>query len=317
MDWLQRYVDNVKTYLPGGQREDIGSELYSGLRDQCDDMAESLGREPTEAEVLALLKQKGHPMEVAAAYQPRRVLVSETLFPLYILVLKWVLLAIVIANGVVALLGLIGQSEPAFSGVALQWLAGTYNAALHSFAWITLSFYIAGEGISYRDVFGKWDPRKLPRVAAGGKRISQFESAVQLVAMVLLMGWLNDFFAPAVPAIGSATFVFGDALRALLPWLNLGVALSILMALAKLARPFWTHTKLLAEGALHVYWLLLLVPLFALDSVFSVHWDGGQWDMPVGTWQVIIAADFAITAFELSRCWLRYRHSGYASAAPA
>ncbi|MCW8126521.1 hypothetical protein [Microbulbifer halophilus] len=56
MDWLQRYVDNVKTYLSGRHREDIGSELYSDLRDQCDDMAESLGRESTEAEVLALLK---------------------------------------------------------------------------------------------------------------------------------------------------------------------------------------------------------------------------------------------------------------------
>ncbi|WP_346839511.1 hypothetical protein [Microbulbifer sp. SAOS-129_SWC] len=309
MDWIQRYVDNVKTYLPGAQREDIGSELQANLHDQRDDLAASLGRAPTEAEVLALLKEKGHPMAVAAAYQPRRVLVGEALFPLYSLVLKWVLLAVMIANGVVALLGLIGQSEPAFSRVALQWLGGTYESGLQSFAWITLFFYLAGEGVGYRDVFGKWDPRKLPRVAAGGKRISQFESAAQLVAMVLLMGWLNDFFTPAAPAIGSASFVLGDALRGLLPWLNLGIGVSITMALVKLVWPFWTPRKLLLDSAVHVYWLMLLVPLFALDTVFSVHWDGGQWEMPEGTWQAIIAADFAILAFELGRNCLRLRRS--------
>ncbi|MGL6161126.1 hypothetical protein [Microbulbifer sp.] len=299
MDWLQRYVDNVKTYLPGGMREDVGSELYSDLRDQCDDMAESLGRAPTEAEVLGLLKRKGHPMEVAAAYRPRRTLVSEALFPLYIQVLKWVFLAVIIANGVVIALGLFSQPEPDFTRAALHWLTGTFDAGLHSFAWVTLGFYLTGESISYSDFFGKWDPRKLPRIADPDHRISQFESAAELVAILLFMAWLNDVFTSLQ---GGTMFVFSDGVQTLLPWLNIAAGLSILMALGKLSSPYWTRGKLVADAFLNAGWLLLLALLFNLEQVFTFQWGdtaAEQWEMPLKNWRIITGILLVITAWDL------------------
>lgn len=303
MGWLQRYVDHVKTYLPGRQREDIGNELYSTLQDQCDDMAEDLGREPGEAEILQMLKDKGHPMQVAAAYGPRRVLVSESLFPLYLLALKWMLAIVCIVNAVEVVLSLPGQVQPNFIGAAVGWLADSFNGCLYGFAWVTLAFFLAGESIHYSDFFGKWDPRKLPAIAGGNQPISRFDSAVELVAMLLLMGWLNSLFGAVSPVAGEGVrFVFSEELKALLPWINIALGLSILIATDKLVRPYWTRPRLLVDGTINIYWLALLVLLFNLDQVFSLHRSGqDSWVMEAGNWQVIVLVALAITAYDLFR----------------
>lgn len=319
MDWLARYVENVKAYLPAKLRDDVGNELYSDLQDQYDDMADHLGRQPTETEQLALIKEKGHPMEVAAGYQPRKTLVSESLFPLYVVVLKWVLLAVFVVNGLVAALSLLSQPEANFIRAFLQWMAGTFNAGLHMFAWVTLGFYLAGETISYRNFFGKWDPRKLPDIVDGNDRISRFESAVELMAMMLFMGWLNDLFIHLPIAGDVVRFDLSDELRALLPWLNIAMALSIAMAVNKLFSPFWTKTKLLLAIALDFLWLTLFAMLFSMERVFSVRWPGVEghpwaqdqpWDMPLTNWKVIMAIALGITAYDLVRNIQRYLRAG-------
>lgn len=319
MDWLARYIENVKTYLPDKLRDDVGSELYSDLQDQVDDMSDHLGRPPTDDEVLALLKQKGHPMEVAAAYQPRRTLVSESLFPLYAVVMKWVLLAVFIVNGLVAALSLFNQPDPHFVQAFVQWLAGTFNAGLHMFAWVTLGFYLAGETIGYSDLFGKWDPRKLPDIVDGNQRISRFESSAELVAMMLFMGWLNDLFT-FLPIGGEIVrFDLSDELRALLPWLNIAMGLTIVMAATNLFQPFWTRIKLMIAGAIDVLWLALFALLFGLERVFSIRWphieghpwaQGQLWEMPLVNWKIIMGVAFAITAWDLAMNIRRYARAG-------
>lgn len=311
MELLQRYVDNVKTYLPGKLREDIGSELYSGLQDEYDEMSDTLGRAPTEVELSALLQRRGHPMEVAAAFRPRKTLVSEALFPLYTQVLKWVFLAVIVGNGAVAVLSLFQQSEPSFIRAAVQWLSGTLDSALYCFAWVTIGFYLAGESLSYRNTFRKWDPRKLPRIADANQRISQFESAVEFAAMLLFVGWLNDISAVFQSTDTAAiNFAFSEEMRALLPWLNIAIGLRILLALDKLFVPYWTRAKLMVDGAINVFWLLLLAQLFSLQQVFSIEWgvNGSEsWEMPLKNWQIIVVVTAIFTAFDLLKDLQRYR----------
>ncbi|SDJ55617.1 hypothetical protein [Microbulbifer yueqingensis] len=310
MELLQRYVDNVKIYLPGDERDDIGNELYSGLLDQCDELSDTLGREATESEVAELLKRNGHPMEVAAGYRPRKALVSEALLPLYMQVLKWVFLAVIIGNGVAAVMGVLNQPQPQFLDAALAWLAGSINAGLQSFALVTLGFFLAGESLSFRDVFGKWEPRNLPRVAAAGQRISSFDSAVELVAMVLVAGWLNDLF-PAT-GFGGMEVTVSSGLHALLPWLNGVIALSLLMALDKLFLPFWTRAKLVVESAIRLLWLFLLGRLYYLDEVLTVQWGGAGeyfWEMPQAYWQLAVIAAILGTGWGLLQNLWRYRQT--------
>lgn len=297
-DWLQRYVDNVRTYLPARLREDIGSELYSDLQDQRDDLEDSLGRTPTEAEIFNLLKQKGHPMAIAAAYQPRRTLVSEPLFPLYLQVLKWTLLVLAVLSAVGAVGSLYGEASPKLVSAAVGWLAGLYESGIHAFAWVTLVFYLAGEGFSYRRVFANWNPRSMPKVVDSGRRIKRFDSVVEFVVTLLAMAWLNDMWL--LPGTGKASLALSPAFSALLPWLNLALGARVLMSLYKLFSPFWTRSRLLADAALNMYWLVMLAFLLSLNAPFSLEWRSGEfWQPDQGGWQVAIGIVIAITAWDL------------------
>jgi len=304
MELLQRYVDNVKSYLPAATREDIGNELLADLQDAYDELADSRGRAPGEEEIAALLKRRGHPMQVAAGYRPQRTLVSETLFPLYTQVLKWTLLAILIGTGAVALLELIHQPEPRFLGAAIGWLGSSFNGAIYAFAWVTLGFYLAGEGLSLRDVFAKWDPRNLPRITAPGQRIRAFDSAFEFAATLLALAWLNDL-APVTRSISDVgvSLVLSDALKAMLPWLNLGLAASLLMSLDKLFFPYWTRNKLILDTAINSFWLFLCVKLMALPAAFAVLWNGGEtnWQISPTHWRMAIGVILAITCWDLIR----------------
>ncbi|MFD1216750.1 hypothetical protein [Microbulbifer celer] len=308
MELIQRYVDNVKNYLhslPAAKREDIGNELLADLQDARDELEQTLGHAPNESEVAALLKRRGHPMQVAAGYHPRRTLVSDALFPLYVQVLKWVLLVIAVVNGAVAVLGLVNHPDPQFIAAAIGWLTGTFNGGIHGFAWVTLGFYLAGEGMSFGDVFGKWDPRRLPGITDSGQRIGAFDSLVELVVTLLALAWLNDAF-PAVTqsdAGNGFSLVLSTYLQAMLPWLNLALAASVLMALDKLFFPYWTRSKLIVDGLINAIWLLLCAWLFTLPASLGIHWGdaGVYWEMSTGHWRGVIAIIFLITAWDLIR----------------
>ncbi|WP_295802308.1 hypothetical protein [uncultured Microbulbifer sp.] len=302
MELLQRYVDNVKTYLPQSLREDVGNELYSGLQDEYDDLSETLGRAPGELEIAALLKRRGHPMQVAAAFRPRRTQVSEALFPLYLQVLKWVILLIAIVNGVALALPLLGAPQPDFFGAVWRWLFATANAALQAFAWITLGFYFTGESLSFSNAFGKWDPRSLPRVAGGGHNIGQFDSGIELVAILLCAGWLNNLFSLVQPSFAGIELILAEQLRGLLPWINIALGAGALMAAWKLLLPYWTRSKILLSATIHGYWLLLLVLLFGLQETFAIQWHAAgvdHWVLPQGIWQAGVLVALVLSARDL------------------
>ena len=299
MDWLQRYVDNVRTHLPAKMREDVGNELLSDLQDQRDDLEESLGRAPSEQEILDLLKQKGHPMAVAAAYQPRRVLISEPLFPVYLLVLKWTLLIVAIVSAVGVAGSLFGNEHPNLVGAVVRWITGFIESAVHSFAWITLVFYLIGEGMGVRNVFANWNPRSMPKVTGGGRRIKRFDSAVELVVTLLAMAWLNDvWLLPGVA--GDASLVLSPQFAGLMPWINIALGGSVVMSLCKLLSPFWTRRRLLVDAVLNIYWLILLVVLLGVYPPFSLEWVAGEiWQPSQGSWQVSVCVVMVITAWDL------------------
>ncbi|WP_406827989.1 hypothetical protein [Microbulbifer sp. ARAS458-1] len=299
-NWIQRYVDNVRTHLPAHLREDVGSELLSDLLDQRDDLQASLKRSLYETEILDLLKQRGHPMAVAADYQPRRALVSAPLFPVYMQVLKWTLLILVIISAIETVAGLYVEEQPNLIGAAIGWFARFYESGIHAFAWVTLVFYLTGEGLGYRQVFSRWDPRSMPHVVDNGQRIKRFDSSVEFVVTLLAMAWLNDTWLFGDGAVGGFTVMLSPALQSLLPWLNIALGASVLIALHKLFSPFWTRPRLLINGALNIFWLVLLAVLLSLPAPLSIEWGSGDlWQSSQGGWQVAVGVVIAITAWDL------------------
>lgn len=299
VDWLQRYVDNVRIYLPARLREDVGNELLSDLQDQRDELEVSLARKPGEQDILDLLKQKGHPMTVAAAYRPRRALVREPLFPLYLLVLKWTMVFIAVATAVGVIASLYVDENPNLLSAAVRWFTSIYESGIHSFAWITLVFYLVGEGVGYRRDFDNWNPRSMSKVVDSGNRIQRFDSSFEFVVTLLAMAWLNDVWLLS-GADRASSLVLSPMLMSLLPWLNIALGASVLMSLSKLLSPFWTRSRLIIDTLLNSYWLVLLGILLSTSEPFSVEWRSGVfWQPGQGVWQVAVGIVIAITLWDL------------------
>ena len=105
MELIDRYLQAVGFWLPRKQKEDILAELAEDLRSQVEEKEAELGRKLNEAEVEAVLKQRGRPVLVANRYLPQQYLIGPVLFPIYRFVLMavclgylvlWIIAAIVL-----------------------------------------------------------------------------------------------------------------------------------------------------------------------------------------------------------------------------
>jgi hypothetical protein len=201
MDLLDRYLQAVKKHLPWQRQDDILAELRANLESQLEDEEASLGRPLTSAEAEDWLKQFGHPIQVAARYQPQQYLIGPALFPFYWYVMKvaifWVTVIYVIVAAVqVATQTPVGTNVLAF---VLRLPGGLMNMA----AWVTLIFGIIefaaarypGKFPTLAPPSADWSPSALPPLGqqfAGGKKSRSFAHAVTEVifGFLFLIWWL-------------------------------------------------------------------------------------------------------------------------------
>jgi hypothetical protein len=240
MDLLDRYLQAVRFWLPRAQQQDIIAELGDDLRSQIEDKESRLGCALNDDEMVALLRQAGHPMRVAGRYQPQQSLIGPTLFPLYKFVLKmatfvylvpWILVWIALAIFVPSL-----HHE--------GW-ATLLRIPLVVFAIITLAFALLERFQSRLSRLEKWDPRKLPAAPKRKDRVSRVASVFELAFNLLfVVGWL------AVPGI--ARHILAAAGNALAPSPGLAawywpvlvpVIVSMAQQFTNLFRPDWTWLR--------------------------------------------------------------------------
>src|ERR1700682_4339889 len=96
MELLDRYLQAIEFWLPKRQRQDIIAELSEDLRSQIEEKETEVGRKLQDAEVEAILKRCGAPLEVAARYRPQQYLIGPALFPVY----RFVVAVSVVGGGV-------------------------------------------------------------------------------------------------------------------------------------------------------------------------------------------------------------------------
>ncbi|HBX37792.1 MAG TPA: hypothetical protein DEG76_11085, partial [Pseudohongiella sp.] len=94
MNWIDRYVAEIKRYLPAKNRDDVAEELQSLLEEEVLELEADRERPLTDAEWHDLLREFGHPMQVATRYGASGVLISAALFPLYRKVVGYLLAAV-------------------------------------------------------------------------------------------------------------------------------------------------------------------------------------------------------------------------------
>src|SRR4029079_90232 len=138
MHLADRYLQQVQRYLPAKDQDDIINELKDDILSEVADQEAHLGRAVTEAEMVNLLKHRGHPFLLAQRYRPKQyLLIGPGMLPFYWQTLK--------ASSVIACVCMVSVTAvAAVQGAPPHelWnrLSGFFNVALYIFAWVTALF---------------------------------------------------------------------------------------------------------------------------------------------------------------------------------
>ena len=203
-DLLDRYLYAVSRHLPARRRgdaaqNDLIAELAANLHAQMEDKEAELGRPLTEDEQAEVLRRHGHPIVVAARYQPHRSLIGPEIFPFYWFTLKrvlpWVVGIWLLANAATILFGSWNTpiSERVDVGHIITGLLGTVFQFL---AWMTAGFalleYFKGH-LRKELAHPTWDPRKLPKIDPVAERNGPRHPYADVIAGAVFLAWLLAF----------------------------------------------------------------------------------------------------------------------------
>ncbi|MBB6146441.1 putative membrane protein [Silvibacterium bohemicum] len=209
---LNRYLQAVGFWLPRRQKDDILAELAEDLRQQMEDREEELGRGLEDADIKAILKQRGQPMRVAASFLPQQSLIGPVLYPIYLMVLKIVVLVTLLINVIATILSTVFNHAAAPHPIAavLRSVGAAWSIFFIQFGIVTLIFAAidryAAASIGSED----WDPGKLARVRVS-KPAKRLNLATELVFGVIGLVWL--LAVPSYPflLVGPASLIVKPA----------------------------------------------------------------------------------------------------------
>ena len=329
---LDRYLKDVRTYLPADQADDIVNELSENLHAQFEDREHALGRPLTDAEREAILKDHGKPLVVAARYRPDdqsfafgRLVIGPALFPAYRQVLS---IVFSITSTVVVISASLGVTEPQVGSV----LSSLALAAVIQFAVITAIFVAAERAIiadpsraalEWRTALPSGPRSLVDRIAENliGKEVGlvvpRRTSATDLAVAAIFLGWLIVIRPPHVVGFLHS----GPGWETYYLPLILVVAATAIQPIVNLVRPSWARLRSYVRIASD----------FAIFALFTAALQLGSWVelanpaeatpgqvqsvVEVNRWIGValgVAAAIALTQLllEIRRLWIARRRAG-------
>jgi hypothetical protein len=194
---LDRYIYSVKLLLPPDKMDGIAAEIASNLQSLVDDRESELGRELSPGELSAILKQNGHPMQVAAQYRdrPARGLISPDLFPFYWFTLRAVFALWVTIRVIIVVFEFQGTATAA--SILLRFGRDVLLAGFIIGAGITLLFAVL-EYLEFKFRFfsRKWKPESLPPVPSMPPARPPRPATQMIGGAVLLIFFAAALFVP-------------------------------------------------------------------------------------------------------------------------
>lgn len=240
MELIDRYVNAIARRLPRDKRADVREELRANLTDALE---ARVAGEPTENDVLALLREFGRPEKVASSYTGNDFLIGPNLYPTFRLVIRIVLtvLATVLTLGFALALLLNPSATSEIAPRLGELLSSMLNSMISALGIIVLIF-LALQRLDVKPRVGgrDWDPRRLPAVREAdlvgrGEAIAGIVFSALFLVIVNLYG--NRIGLVLTP--GGKLF-FNQPLVDNLLWLNASFLAGMLLNTWLLWAAHWT-----------------------------------------------------------------------------
>jgi hypothetical protein len=267
MKLLNLYLDKVRQHLPPRNREDIVKEIRSTLMDMIEDRNPNPGSAPGEATISVVLKEFGSPRQVARQYGAQNYLVGPRLFPIYVMVLRIILIVVAGANVLGLIVSLISQTglEGSLAGVIFEIVGGLFSSLFAAFGGVTLIFAVIEHALPNEfdvDFEEDWQPEDLLKHEDDQQiKIAElaFEITFSMIFIVLINFFLDKIGIYSLGAGGWQSLpILNENFLRYVPWITAYVVLDIIMDLFLIRKGYWTKT---------------MVGLKALSNIFKIAVD--------------------------------------------
>jgi hypothetical protein len=268
MQLIDRYMSAVAFHLPEGRRDEITRELRANILDKLENVAEQKGRGVTDADVSSVLKELGHPQQVANSFLPPQQLVTAELFPLYKQVLSYGVIFMFVIELIKFGVIFLSSGHLAIAGL----LFGFAMKTLLMFASVTGVFYLLSNPPGGKPVFKPyqcWVPEQLPPVIHNWQRISPCEQGVEFSSNLFFFLLLHYPLLMPDEVMETLTVGFATPTRHWLPWLAAVVGFSLIFNLWNLRFSFWTRPKLMLSAVLNLAAAILLLCMSRLPAIVA------------------------------------------------
>lgn len=269
-DLIDRYVYQVIKRLPQAQREDIEQEL----RGLIDDMLSARADAPSKEDVTTVLRELGHPAELASKYSgTKRWLIGPGYFDIYLMVLKIVLAVTGFGMLLAQVIGFVSAPPQDVWTAFGLFFGSVIGGLIQAFAWVTGIFALIEHFAKDAPYRGKdWNPADLPPVPVQKATIKRSEPIVGIVFTVLFLVIMNvspQLFGAYFPVDGSMRVVPVFDLNVfyrLLPLIDVMICLGILKELLRLVIGRYTVGLSAALVVINVLSMIMFIWLFGPAS---------------------------------------------------
>lgn len=277
MNMIDLYVTEVGEHLPGKMRADIQAEIRSLIEDTLEGRSQASGRPVDEAMIGEVLTEFGSPAKMASSYLPPRYLIGPRLFPIFLLVMRIVLIVLF----VVALIGLgvdlsaPGVTTSAIAGILGKSVADFFTGALVALGNVVFIFAVLEWALPKTiDKQETWDPRTLkPREEPERiQPVALVWGTALLVAAILVFNlypqWIGMIFMQdgqwhVYPLLSQAFFN-------LVPLLSVAWAMQIILNVLLLRQGRWDVGTRWFQVGIKVFGLVILGMMIAGASIFDM-----------------------------------------------
>jgi len=266
MKLIDRYMHAVAQALPESRREEITRELKANILDKLEALAEEKGREPSDEEISAVLKELGHPQKVAGSFLTGQQLVSTELFPFYKQTLHYGLILVLILALIQLGTHLLNTGHLSVANFFYEMI----HKSLIMFASVTGVFYLLSNpvgGKQYFDPYQCWSPEKLPLATRPWQKISSVEQCFEFAADVFFLLILNHGLWMSATQLQDLTITFAEPVTMWLPIMSAMLIGSIILGIWKLIYRYWTVTLLILDAIVTFVIAILLLVVSRINPV--------------------------------------------------
>jgi hypothetical protein len=279
MKLIELYLEEIRHRLPPRNREDILREIHSVLMDTLEDRNSNPGQAPDEETIKSVLKAFGSPRKIARQYGAQNYLIGPRFFPLYILVLKVVLIVITALH--VLGVSVIFISQSGFGTGVWETistiLGGVLNTLFTGFGIVTLAFACIERttpedwGVDFEK---DWQPEDLYK-EENQERIKLAELAVGITMNLILIAALNFF----LDRIGIyylsdsgwvSTPILNENFKPFIPWITAYAIMDITLSIYLIRKEYWDKTGSIAQIFINVFKIAVISAIISSPGIITI-----------------------------------------------